>query len=105
MGPLRPCRPPGIPPEGFRPRAPAVGPCTWTGAAHRAGQVAWQLKGGKRRKKQLPKGKFAKGAAHMGPKGRKMTGRCARFWWTTNIPYAQHFSKNLKIGVGPATKP
>ena len=37
-GPLRPGRPPGILPEGFQPRAPAVGPCTWTGAAHRAGQ-------------------------------------------------------------------
>ena len=38
----------------------------------------------------------------MGPKGRKMTGRCARFWWTTKIPYAQHFSKKiLKSGSAP----
>ena len=46
-GPLRPGRPPGIPPEGFQPRAPAVGPCTWTGAAHRAGQCAAGRKGPK----------------------------------------------------------
>ena len=45
-GPLRPGRPLGIPPEGFPSRAPPVGPCTWTGAAHRAGQCELRPKTG-----------------------------------------------------------
>ena len=36
MAPPRPGRPPGLPPCGLQPWAPAVGPCTWAGAAHQA---------------------------------------------------------------------